>query len=487
MSIPSKHRAPPALAWTFIAASIAAFMVSLDNLVVTMALPSIREHLHAGLSQLEWMVNAYTLTFAVLLLPAAALGDRLGRRRVFAAGLTVFTLASAVAALAPNAEVLVAARAVQGAGGAAVLPLSLTLLSAAVPAARRGAAIGVWGAMSGLAVALGPLLGGAITQGASWQYIFWLNVPIGVALVPLAVTKLRESRGAPRSMDPVGLVLVSAGLFALVFSLVRASSHGWTSASQLGGLVGGAVLIVAFLVWESRTAQPMLPLELFRSRGFSAVNGASLLMSLGMFGSVFLVAQYFQTVRGYSPLDAGLRTLPWTAVPVLIAPIAGPVADRIGGKPLLTAGLVFQAAGLAWLGLAMSTTSSYSSALPGLILAGLGMALFFVPVSTVALGSVPTEAQGIASGTNSMIRELGGVVGIAVLSAVFAHRGGYASPQTFIDGLRPAMLVGAAAVGVGAAAALLIPGLRATRAADAARKAATAAPVDVARGLALTG
>jgi EmrB/QacA subfamily drug resistance transporter len=449
-----------AITWTFIVTSIAAFMVALDNLVVTMALPSIREHLHIGLSQLEWTVNAYTLTFAVLLLPAAALGDRLGRRRVFSVGLTLFTVASAVAALAPNADVLVTARAVQGAGGAAVLPLSLTLLSAAVPANRRGAALGVWGAMSGLAVALGPLLGGAITQGASWQYIFWLNVPIGVVLVPLAVRKLRESHGPARSLDPVGLALVSTGLFALVFSLVRATSHGWTSAAQLSGLIGGGLLIGAFIAWERRTAEPMLPLALFRHRGFSAVNGASLLMSVGMFGSVFLIAQYFQTVRGYGPLEAGLRTLPWTAVPVLVAPIAGPLADRIGGKPLLTAGLVFQALGLGWLGLLSTTTVPYSHLLPGLVLSGLGMALFFVPVATVALGSVPVESQGMASGTNNAIRELGGVVGVAVLSVVFAHSGGYATAQTFVDGLGPAMVVGAVAVLIGAAIALLIPNRR---------------------------
>jgi EmrB/QacA subfamily drug resistance transporter len=452
----------PSVRWTFVVTSVAAFMVALDNLVVTMALPSIREHLHASLAQLEWTVNAYTLTFAVLLLPAAALGDRLGRRRVFIAGMAVFTVASAAAALAPNAGALVAARALQGVGGAAVLPLSLTLLTSAVAPARRGAALGVWGATSGLAVALGPLLGGAVTQGASWQFIFWLNVPIGLVTIPLAVRSLSESYGPAKRMDLVGLALVSVGLFAVVFGLVRGNSHGWATPAELVSLIGGAVLVTAFLAWERRVADPILPLYLFRSRAFSAVNGAALLMSVGMFGSIFLLAQFLQTVQGYDPLSAGLRTLPWTAMPVLVAPLAGPLSDRIGGKPLLVTGLVLQAAGIFWLGAELATGSSYASMLIPFVLSGIGMGLFFVPVASVVMGSVPPQLQGVASGANNGIRELGGVLGIAVLGAVFSARGGFSSGQAFVDGLRPALMIGAAGVLIGAVSAALIPSRRRT-------------------------
>jgi EmrB/QacA subfamily drug resistance transporter len=452
----------PSVRWTFVVTSVAAFMVALDNLVVTMALPSIREHLHASLAQLEWTVNAYTLTFAVLLLPAAALGDRLGRRRVFIAGMAVFTVASAAAALAPNAGALVAARALQGVGGAAVLPLSLTLLTSAVAPARRGAALGVWGATSGLAVALGPLLGGAVTQGASWQFIFWLNVPIGLVTIPFAVRSLSESYGPAKRMDLVGLALVSVGLFAVVFGLVRGNSHGWATPAELVSLIGGAVLVTAFLAWERRVADPILPLYLFRSRAFSAVNGAALLMSVGMFGSIFLLAQFLQTVQGYDPLSAGLRTLPWTAMPVLVAPLAGPLSDRIGGKPLLVTGLVLQAAGIFWLGAELATGSSYASMLIPFVLSGIGMGLFFVPVASVVMGSVPPQLQGVASGANNGIRELGGVLGIAVLGAVFSARGGFSSGQAFVDGLRPALMIGAAGVLIGAVSAALIPSRRRT-------------------------
>lgn len=339
-----------------------------------------------------------------------------------------------------------------------MFPLSLTLLTAAVPAARRGAALGVWGAMSGLAVALGPLLGGAVTQGASWQFIFWLNVPIGVVIAPLALRTLTESRGPARRLDAVGLALVSTGLFAVVLGLVRGNEHGWTSPGELAALGGGFALVAAFLAWEARTAEPMLPLTLFGSPAFRAVNVAALLMSLGMFGSIFLLAQFLQTVQGYGPLSAGLRTLPWTAMPVLVAPLAGPLSDRIGGKPLLVTGLLLQ--GIGWLGLELHVDTPYSQMLAPFVLAGAGMGLFFVPVASVVMGSVPTAVQGIASGANNGIRELGGVLGLAALGAVFSARGGYTDGQTFIDGLRPALLLGAAAVLVGAGATALLPARR---------------------------
>jgi EmrB/QacA subfamily drug resistance transporter len=441
-----------------VATSVAAFMVALDNLVVTTALPSIREHLHAGLEGLEWTVNAYTLTFAVLLLPAAALGDRLGRRRVFLSGLALFTLASAAAALSSSTGMLVTARALQGVGGAAVTPLSLTLLQAAVPAHRRGAALGVWGAASGLAVALGPVVGGAVTQGASWEFIFWLNVPIGLILIPAARRVLPEAAIPAARLDLPGLVLVSGALFGIVFGIVRGGSHGWTSTQVLVSFLAGAVLLAGFGLRESRTSAPMLPLRLFRRRAFSAVNAAALLMSFGMFGSVFLLSQYLQTAMGYSPLAAGLRTLPWTAMPVLVAPIAGPLSDRIGGKPLLVAGLALQAAGLAWIMLAIHTGVSYSTLIPAFVLSGVGMGLFFVPVATVVFASVEPAAAGVASGANNSLRELGGTLGVAVLGSVFSASGSFGDPAQFVAGLRPALAVGVAVLAVGTVAAMLIPG-----------------------------
>jgi len=457
-----KSRSGPSAVATIVVTSVAAFMVALDNLVVTTALPSIREHLHAGLEGLEWTVNAYTLTFAVLLLPAAALGDRLGRRRVFLAGLTLFTLASAAAALSTNAEMLIIARALQGIGGAAVMPLSLTLLSASVPAHRRGAALGIWGAASGLAVALGPVVGGAVTQGASWEFIFWLNVPIGLLLIPAARRVLAEQAGPTKRLDLPGLVLISAGLFGIVFGIVRGNGHGWTSTQVLTALGIGAVLVVAFLVRENYAAAPMLPLRLFRSRAFTSVNIAALLMSFGMFGSVFLLSQFLQTAMGYSPFAAGLRTLPWTAMPVLVAPIAGPLSDRIGGKPLLAAGLALQTAGLAWIAILTSTSVTYGSLIPAFVLSGVGMGLFFVPVATVVFGSVGVDEQGVASGANNSFRELGGTMGVAVLGSVFSAAGSFGSKAAFVAGLRPALLVGTIVLGLGAVAATLIPNRRPT-------------------------
>src|ERR671931_12442 len=361
--------------WTFVITSVALFMTTLDNLVVTTALPVIRRDLHAGLSGLEWTVNAYTLTFAVLLITGAALGDRFGRRRLFVIGLGIFTLASAAAALAPSIDVLIAARAVQGLGGAIVTPLTLTILSAAVPAERRGLVLGAWGGISGLAVAIGPLVGGAVVEGISWQWIFWLNVPIGLALIPLAALRLRESHGPNDSLDLPGLGLASAGLLGIVWGLVRGNQLGWAGPEIVGTLAGGAVLLALFVLWELRAPEPMLPLRFFRNRTFTAANVASLLMFFGMFGSIFLLAQFFQTVQGYSPLSAGLRILPWTMMPIFVAPIAGALSDRIGGKPLMATGLALQATGLAWLGAVMTPDVAYSALVPGFAISGIGMAL----------------------------------------------------------------------------------------------------------------
>ncbi|HEY2072452.1 MAG TPA: DHA2 family efflux MFS transporter permease subunit, partial [Gaiellaceae bacterium] len=354
------HNQKRSMIWTMIITSTALFMVSLDNLVVTTAIPVIRRDLHATISQLEWTVNAYTLTFAVLLLTGAALGDRFGRRRMFAFGLLLFTAASAAAALSTTANALDIARAVQGVGGAIVTPLTLTILSAAVPRERRGLALGIWGGIGGLAIAIGPLVGGAIVSGVSWHWIFWVNVPIGLVLAPLAWRRLEETHGAESTLDLPGLGLASVGLLGIVWGLVNGNSHGWASAGIVSPIVVGALLVAAFVAWELRAPSPMLPMHFFRDRTFALTNVASLLMFFGMFGSIFLLAQFFQTVQGYSPLQSGLRILPWTAMPIFIAPIAGALSDRIGGQRLMTAGLLLQSAGLFWIAAVNNAAIPYS-------------------------------------------------------------------------------------------------------------------------------
>jgi EmrB/QacA subfamily drug resistance transporter len=443
--------------WTFVVTSVALFMAQLDNLVVATALPVIRTDLHASLSSLEWTINAYTLTFAVLLLTGAALGERFDRRRMLVIGLVVFTVGSAAAALAPTAEWLIAFRALQGAGAAMVTPLTLTLLSAAVPVERRGMALGIWGAVAGLAIATGPVVGGAVVQGWSWQTIFWLNVPLGLALIPLARLRVDESRGLSTHLDLPGVVLASGGLFGIVLGLVRANELGWTSTFVLTALTAGVAGVLAFVAWERRASEPMLPMRLFASRGFSATNLASVLMFFGMFGSIFLLAQFLQTVQHYSPLQAGLRTLPWTGMPIVVSPIAGAVADRIGGKPVVVTGLLLQATGLAWLAAVSSPTVAYSTLLPAFVVSGTGMAMFFAPVATMVLGTVRREEEGIASGATNALRELGGVFGVAVLASVFSAHGGYTSGLDFVDGLRPAVAVGAAGVFLAAIALFAVP------------------------------
>jgi EmrB/QacA subfamily drug resistance transporter len=452
--------------WTFAVTAVGVFMVSLDNLVVTTALPVIKRDLGATLQGLEWTVNAYTLTFAVLLLTGAALGDRYGRKRMFLVGLGVFTVGSAFAAVAPSIGVLIAARALQGVGGAIVTPLTLTILSAAVPPARRGLALGAWSGVAGLAVALGPVIGGAIVDGFSWQWIFWINVPIGLVLLPLAWRRLSESTGPNRSLDLPGLGLASSGLFGIVWGLVRGNAHGWTSLGVALPLAVGAVLVAAFVWWELKSRAPMVPMRFFRQRGFSAANATSLLMSFGMFGAIFLLAQFFQIVQHYSPLQAGLRTLPWTAMPILVAPIAGILSDRIGSRPLLVAGTVLMSGGLAWLAAVSSPTVPYLDLVPAFVIAGVGMSLYFAPVANLVLSAVRRDEEGKASGVNNTLREIGGVFGVAVLASVFSAAGSYATPAAFVHGLTAAVWVGAGAVGLAAVTAFAIP-----------RRSAESAPV----------
>jgi EmrB/QacA subfamily drug resistance transporter len=444
--------------WAIGISSAAMFMVTLDNLVVSTALPTIRRDLHASLQSLEWTVNAYTLTFAVLLLTGAALGDRFGRRRLLAIGLSLFTVASAAAALAPSATALIVARAAQGIGGAIVMPLTLTIISAAVPREKRAQAIGIWGAVAGLAVALGPVVGGAIVDGISWHWIFWLNVPVGIVLVPLLLRRLDESYGGiSSSLDLKGLALGSAGLFGLVWGVVRSQELGWTSPEVVVALAAGALLVALFGLWEWTTAEPMLPLRLFGDRTFATANAATFLMYVGFFGVVFLLTQYWQFAHGYSPLGAGLRLLPWTVMPMFVAPVAGVLAARFGERPLLAVGLSFIAFAVFWFAHAASATSEYSSLLPSLIVGGIGSGLFWAPSASVVLSTAREEEQGVASGANNSIRELGGVFGVAILTSIFSAHGGFGSPEVFVDGLKPAMEVGGVLVALAAVAAFALP------------------------------
>jgi EmrB/QacA subfamily drug resistance transporter len=446
--------------WTVVLASLGVFMTALDTLVVTTALPVLRRDLGGSLSDLEWTVNAYNLAFACALLTGAALGDRFGRRRMFTIGLGVFTAASAAAALSPSVGALVAARAVQGVGAAIVMPLTLTLISAAFPAEKRGAAIGLWGGITGLAVAFGPVVGGAVAGGIDWHWIFWLNVPIGIALIPLAAARLTESFGPRPQLDVVGLLLAAAGALGLTWGLVRATDAGWGSTEVVGALIAGAVLLALFLAWERRARTPMLPLALFRERGFASANAVSFFMYAGLFGSLFLMAQFLQTALGLSPLAAGVRMLPWTAAPMVVAPVAGALADRYGTRGFMVLGLALQGIGLGWVASIASPGMSYLPLGIALTIAGIGTSLCFPTVATTVMTSVRPEDAGVASGTNSALRELGGVFGVALLATVFARPGVYGSPQAFVDGFTPALWVAAGLSAAGIVAAAFAPGRR---------------------------
>jgi EmrB/QacA subfamily drug resistance transporter len=437
--------------WILVLAAMAAFMTALDSLVVTTALSTIKLDLGASVEGLEWTVNAYNLSFAVLLMTAAALGDRLGRRRVFVAGIGLFVVASAACGVAPSVGALIAARAVQGAGAAAVTTLALALVGTAFPPEKRGGALGIFFAVNGLAVAGGPLVGGAITQGIAWQWIFWLNVPIGLALIPLVLRRIPESHGPDSSLDLPGLALVSGGVLGLVWGLVRGNDAGWGSAEVIGAFTAAVVLLSAFAAVELRTRAPMLPMRFFRSRAFTAGNAAIFCAVGGLFCAVFFMAQFLQTGLGYDPLGAGLRLLPWTATLFFVAPVAGKLVDRFGERPFLVIGPLLQAIGFGWIALVAEAGMSYGTLIAPLMVAGVGISMSFPAAQNSVVSSVPEEAIGKAAGTNTTMRELGGVLGIAIGVAAFAGAGGYASPDDFSDGFVAAISVSA---GLSVAAAL---------------------------------
>lgn len=446
----------PATRGALVLTCVPAFMVALDNLVVTNALATIRRDLGASVPALSWVINAYVLAFGVLMLTAATLGDRFGRRRTFSVGLVIFSLASAAAALAPNVAALIAARALQGLGAAVVMPLSLALLCDGFPRGARGAVIGVYGGVTGAAVAIGPVVGGAIVEGLSWHWIFWLNVPVGLIAAAAAPRLLPESHGPRRPLDGIGLALASTGLFAVVWGIIRGNTVGWTSPEIVAALAGGVVLLAAFLVREHTTTTPMMPRALLRDGGLAA-NAATFLMAASLFAAAFLVPQYLQTALGHSPLQAGLRLLLWTAVPLVVTPLAGVWADKVGNRLLIVTGLLLQAAGFAWLATEMTSTSGYLSMSGPFLLAGIGIGLVFPSVANAVMSGRPVEETGLASATNASFREIGGVFGVATATAAFGHNGGLTSAHAFAQGTVAALSVAAAFSAVGALGALRAP------------------------------
>jgi EmrB/QacA subfamily drug resistance transporter len=427
------------LGWVLGLTSTAYFMVVLDALVVVTALPRMQRDLHVGLSSLQWTVNSYGIAFAAGIITAAALGDRFGRRRVFTAGLALFAVASAACALAPNAGELIAARTVQGLGGAIVLPLSLTILTTAFPAERRGLIVGVYGGLAGLAVAIGPLVGGAVTQSIDWHWIFWINVPIGLLAAALGTRLLPESHGPDKRLDLCGVTLVSIGVLAVVWGLVRAGAAGWSSVEVLGTLAGGSLLLLAFVAWEARATEPMVPLRLFASRDFTLGNLTTFLMSGATFAAAFMLTQELQFARGYSPLSTGLRLLPFFATPMFVAPIAGALSDRIGRRPLIVTGLALQTAGFAWVAARGSLSTSWVEIALALLVAGVGISMALPTVPTTVLGAVSEAEMGTASGINYMAQRFGAVFAIAIATAVFSAYGHLGSPDAVTAGFKPAL------------------------------------------------
>jgi EmrB/QacA subfamily drug resistance transporter len=457
-----------ALRWVVGLTSAAYFMVVLDSVVVITALPRMHRDLHVGVSLLQWTLTGYGITFAAGIITAAALGDRFGRRAVFNVGLVAFTLASAACALAPNVSVLIVARAVQGLGAAAVLPLSLTILTTAFPREKRGMIVGVYGGLAGLAVALGPIVGGAITQAIDWHWIFWINVPIGLAAVLLGLRLLPESHGARERLDLVGMSLVTAGVVALVWALTRGGAVGWASAETLGTLAAGSLLLGAFLWWEHRAAEPMVPLRLFASREFAIGNLTAFLMSGATFAGAVFLTQEFQLARGYSPLGTGLRLLPFFATPMIVSPLAGALSDRIGRRPIMVTGLALQALGFIWVASHSSLATSWIELDVALLIAGIGISMALPTVPTAVLSAVAPEELGKASGINFMAQRFGTVFAIAIASAVFSANGHLGSAANVTAGFRPAMWACAAFAVLAALTAIGI----------SPRRAATRSPVD---------
>ncbi|HEY5988592.1 MAG TPA: DHA2 family efflux MFS transporter permease subunit [Streptosporangiaceae bacterium] len=447
----------PRQRWVLGLTSMASLMVGLDALVVTTALSTIQLHLAASIEQLEWIINAYALSFAVLLMTATALGDRFGRRLLFIAGLGLFTASSAACALAPGIDALIAARALQGAGSAMIMPHAMALLSAAFPPQRRARALGIFSGVTGLAVLGGPMVGGAVVQGLAWQWIFWLNVPIGLLVIPLVLSQIEETPRIGASIDFAGLILVTGAALGLVYGLVRGNAAGWASMQVAGSLVAGILLAAGFVAWELRARAPMLPMRFFRSRAFSAGNAAAFLLSASLFGAVFFFAQFLQVALRYGPIATGIRMAPWTVALSLVAPAAGALAGRIGERPLVVTGLALQAAGFSWIALLATPTLAYPALIAPLLIAGAGVSMAMPATQNSVIGAVPASGIGKASGTFNTLRQLGAAFGIAIAAAVFTQSGSYTSAHAFSAGFAPAVGMAAALSLMAAIAGAWIP------------------------------
>lgn len=439
------------------AASVPMFMATLDNLVMTNALPVLHRDLGASVEELQWFVNAYTLAFAGAILLASALGDRFGRRTIFAIGIAVFGIGSVLAALSTDPSQLIVARAVQGLGGAGIFPLSLALLSGGVSPERRPLAIGIWGGVSGLGVAVGPLVGGAVMEGWNWQAIFWLNVPIAIVAIPFALWALRNDRGARARLDLIGAVMIAPSVVLLVHAIVRGNDDGWGSFGVIAELVAGIALLAGFVAWQARASAPLVPLRLFRDRSFTVTNIAGFGFSFGTFGAIFLLIQYMQVVQGASPWEAAVRTTPWTLAPMVIAPLAGLIAPRIGTRILMVVGLVLQATALLWLAAILDLDTPYTTMVAPFVIAGVGMGLVFAPSATALLATLGIVDHAKASGVNSTVREIGLALGTAVLTAIFLGAGGELVPDLYVEAARPAVFVGGIVLVISAVAALWLP------------------------------
>jgi EmrB/QacA subfamily drug resistance transporter len=437
--------------------SIAYFMVVLDALVVVTALPRMQQDLHTGLAALQWTVNSYGIAFAAGIITAAALGDRFGRRRVFTLGLELFTLSSSACALAPDAATLIVARSVQGLGAAVVLPLSLTILTTAFPPQRRGLIVGIYGGLAGLAVAAGPLVGGAVVESLDWHWIFWVNVPIGLLAAVLGTRLLPESHGAPQRLDLFGVALVTGGVVALVWALVRVNGLGWSSPQSAGMLVAGCVLLLAFVRWQRRAHAPLVPIWLFRNQAFAAGTVTTFLMSGATFAAAFLITQEFQFARGYSPISTGLRLLPFFATPMVVSPFAGAISDRVGRRPIMVTGLALQALGFAWVAARGSLHTSWVELVIALLVAGVGISMALPTVPTAVLNAVPAAQLGKASGINYMAQRFGTVFAVAIGSAIFSAHGHLGDPAAVTAGFRPALWSTVVFAVLAAATALAIP------------------------------
>ncbi|HKX09094.1 MAG TPA: DHA2 family efflux MFS transporter permease subunit [Stellaceae bacterium] len=469
MTVPSTDKTTKT--WVLLLTSAASFMAILDAMVVTTALGSIRRDLGASIELLQWTVNAYNLSFAVLLLTGAALGDRFGRRRIFIAGIATFLAASVICAVGPSAAWLIAGRALQGVGAALLMPLAMALLSAAFPPEERARALGIFGGINGIALILGPIVGGAIAEGLAWQWIFWINIPIGLVLLPLARRRIAESFGPRARLDIAGVLLVTGSALALVWALMRGNRLGWTHAEVVGSLVSAVVLAIGFIARERQAREPMVPLRLFRSRAFTAGILASFLFYAGMYGVLFLLPQFLQTAQGHGALGVGLRLLPWTAPLFVFAPLGGSLVNRLGERALVVTGVLLQGVCLAWIGLVADPALPFVQLAAPLLISGAGVSAAMPAVQNAILGAVARSEIGKASGIFNMVRFLGGTFGVAMVVAVFSSKGGIGSPEAFTAGFVPALAIAALLSLLSALAGMALPGRRALSLAAAKQQA----------------